>query len=641
MFRKLLQPFRNIEQQFNLGNDPPQNQLLRYQALAGPRSIRLLRVWTDFAKSRINGRFAQASLDENPNFQAISYCWGSSDLVDKVWFDDHQYLGITRSAAEVIRLLIDTKYAGHFWIDALCINQSDLEEKSKQVHLMGDVYSSAQLVVAWLGEPADDSDRAMQFIATLHNEIKQFNLHELDPAHGMGYVEQFPSFKQLNSPDWVAFQNLFRRPWFSRLWVIQEMVLSRRAILACGKETAGWDELTIVVEILLTKGLREYLLYIPPVGLANAEFPGGLGGLIAMSGISAHRIAGKALPLQELLLFGRHFAATNPRDLIFGLLGVAPEVDDGTMPPDYQSSAEEIFVRWTRYLMTRDGRATLLHGAGLGQIRLLKNIPSWVPDLTARSEDVDPNATIFGENAGSFGFSAAGTSKFILQSHAPRNFITVQGIIIDTTANLARPRPLIRHHEDIKLERPDQLTKQKWQHETLELVTALSPYPTAEPIQDVYWRTLVANIIQDRANPPLGFFDNFVTYLEHESLYISCENRNEVWKEASAKISSADLEKHRQFDGSILHVGNRVLFTTANGYAGLGPQGLKKGDRICLILGATTPFIIRENEMAEKVGDEDIVHGKEIFVLVGECYIHGLMGGEGMTMGEVQDIVLC
>ena len=74
-----------------------------------------------FRTSRINGSFVQTSLDNNPDFRAISYCWGSSDLVDKVWFNDHQYLGITRSAAAVIRFLIGAKYTGHFWIDAVCI----------------------------------------------------------------------------------------------------------------------------------------------------------------------------------------------------------------------------------------------------------------------------------------------------------------------------------------------------------------------------------------------------------------------------------------------------------------------------------------------------------------------------------------
>ena len=117
----MLEPSGNIEGQFNVANGSSQDELLRYEALAGPRFIRLLQVSTDFETNRINGSFTHASLDDKPNFRAISYCWGSSDLVDKVWFDDHQYLGITRSAAEVIRFLIKTKYTGHFWIDAVCI----------------------------------------------------------------------------------------------------------------------------------------------------------------------------------------------------------------------------------------------------------------------------------------------------------------------------------------------------------------------------------------------------------------------------------------------------------------------------------------------------------------------------------------
>jgi hypothetical protein len=146
--------------------------------------------------------------------------------------------------------------------------------------------------------------------------------------------------------------------------------------------------------------------------------------------------------------------------------------------------------------------------------------------------------------------------------------------------------------------------------------------------------------MQTISSPP-GFFDNFATYLEFNRLYLSCENQEEADKEAAKKMITDDIVRHRLFEESLLQVGNRVLFTTANGYAGLGPQGLKKGDIICIILGAATPFIIRESELVERAGNEDMVHGDGIFVLVGECYTHGLMGGEGMTMGEVQDIVLC
>jgi hypothetical protein len=117
MFRK---SFGNIKDQFHSAKDPSRSESLRYEGLPGSRFIRLLRVSKDFTAKRIYGRFTCASLDGNPEFQAISYCWGCSDLVDKVWFDDHQYLEVTRSAAAVLRSIIKSKYSGHIWIDALC-----------------------------------------------------------------------------------------------------------------------------------------------------------------------------------------------------------------------------------------------------------------------------------------------------------------------------------------------------------------------------------------------------------------------------------------------------------------------------------------------------------------------------------------
>ena len=133
---------------------------------------------------------------------------------------------------------------------------------------MGDVYSSANIVLAWLGEPADDSDRAMKFIATLYNKIKKYNLHKLDPVHERSYIYQFPSFKNENSPDWVAFRKLLMRLWFSCIWIIQEMVLSGNRVLAYGDEIALWDELAAVVHTITSRGLVHYL-YIDPIAFGT------------------------------------------------------------------------------------------------------------------------------------------------------------------------------------------------------------------------------------------------------------------------------------------------------------------------------------------------------------------------------------
>jgi hypothetical protein len=262
------------------------------------------------------------------------------------------------------------------------------------------------------------------------------------------------------------------------------MVLSRKTILACGEKTAQWDELTTVVDILVTKRLREYLTTAD--GFGTATLLRGCSCLRTIFHISSWRRAGQAIPLQLLLLLGLHFDATNPRDLIFGLLGVAPDVDDGTIPPDYEQSTEEVFIRWTRFLMARDRQATLLHAAGICQTIVLQNIPSWVSDLTIRLDSVDPNITIFGEIGKYTGFRASRESNFALRNHNSNNCITSQGIIIDTIANLAPPCPIIHYYEDFEAQRPDRLQRQYWQDETLSLVIALSPYPTAESIQDVY-----------------------------------------------------------------------------------------------------------------------------------------------------------
>ena len=133
-----------------------------------------------------------------------------------------------------------------------------------------------------------------------------------------------------------------------------------------------------------------------------------------MDWLSYWRTPGQPKGLQTLILIGRVFDATNPWDLIFGLLGIALDVEDGMLLPDYEQLTEEIFTRWTRFLMTRNRRATLLHAAGLRETGVLKNIPSWVLDLTVRVEDGNTNTTIFREVAEVIGFRAAETSKLIL-----------------------------------------------------------------------------------------------------------------------------------------------------------------------------------------------------------------------------------
>lgn len=174
-----------------------------------------------------------------PVFNAISYTWGEpSDTVDVVL--DHQICRIPRCAESALR---GTSSVAHqhvpsevlvpVWIDAVCINQDDEHEKSRQLALMESVYTRAYTVMVWLGEEHGD-DTAAAF-----RSIKMFELHIQTPdAHGFKDLEKclwldhqagddtirYLRLSDLPSPpqsvDWHALIRLYSRPWFRRLWYV-------------------------------------------------------------------------------------------------------------------------------------------------------------------------------------------------------------------------------------------------------------------------------------------------------------------------------------------------------------------------------------------------------------------------------------
>lgn len=614
-----------------------------YEPLA-PGQIRLVRVKHDFFRSRLRGEFINASFDSLPKYQAISYCWGNGGATERIWFGDHEYLQVTKSAIAVLGAVIDSGSKEHVWIDALCIDQENTAEKNSQVLLMGDIYNAAASTLGWLGEAADDSDRAISFLKTLRDEMEKYDIRKLNPLHKQSEVAKYPSFKETDTPDWIALQKFLQRPWFTRIWVIQEMVLSVNTVVMCGRKTVKYDVLISVVWTLASRGLINFTYIRPkdPKDFAQFQPPAGVEGILATFSIAKHREARMPHSLQELLLFCRGFEATDNRDIIFALLGIASESGNHVLPPSYGSSVEEVFTMWTRDLMISDNLLTLLHAAGIGNPRVLKKLPSWVPDLTVKFESSDAKTTVFGQKAFAGLYKAGGAFEVSVRSDYEKNQLIVKGEIIDTVDYVAPPRPAVRDHEEVSIMRPDRIRRNKWAQDTMALIKSLLPYPTGESFHDVYWRTLIANMDLDMTVPPPGFFDNFDRYIEWDELAVDCKSRDETRERGEAAgITLEDRVKHSKFDFSTPHVGNRVLFTTSFGYAGLGPPEFEKGDLVCIVHGAAAPFLLRKST-GPPIEDDESAEGQEdqTYVLVGECYIHGLMDGEGMIVGQARDIVL-
>lgn len=173
---------------------------------------------TEKGNSQIPPRSLQATNDDVVKYEALSWCWGreSKDCGIRVQKGGSYYrLAVTHELILALKYLRDPHKARILWIDALCINQNNHEERNHQVQMMARIYNCAEQALIWLGEDNDSSNEAINFI----QEIMK--------------LENFDSIseKRENASKWQSLLLLMQRPWFSRRWVVQEIALSRAATL--------------------------------------------------------------------------------------------------------------------------------------------------------------------------------------------------------------------------------------------------------------------------------------------------------------------------------------------------------------------------------------------------------------------------
>lgn len=304
--------------------------------------------------------------DHTKEYYAISYTWGQSQALVPIMLDGHQ-VHIRESAARALEgiasLINESSQCNNalVWIDAVCINQADLDEKQIQVALMGMVYSQAKMVFGWLGSDNDTSAlitlEMIQLLAKQHDEFHEARLQERDWSR-----EPLPLGVEM-----TPIRSFFSNPWFTRLWVLQEVVLNREIVLIRGKVLITWPVFAKAV-----KRLSKAKLPIPE-----------LLGPVAMDSLKR----GETWPtLNRLLLLSVMYGATNPRDKVYAVLGLVEKIvnlaDAKAIVPDYQKPLMEIY-RDATALALRDQAELML--VLIGQVfgplpeEMLGYWPSWVP----------------------------------------------------------------------------------------------------------------------------------------------------------------------------------------------------------------------------------------------------------------------
>lgn len=262
---------------------------------ASRREIRVLDLKASVTEDApLQGTLRVVSLADSPEFTALSYVWGAPSATQQyqVETNNGQTLNLTRNCFQALKQLRASYGNLTIWVDALCVNQADITEKSVQVPLMGEIYTWAEKVYIWLGEGSEESDTAMDWIwlnshrrqalAGLPLVSEAFSVRERitasvklarsifvaqfcypadDISHPktMGPLALVVSLVALMVKTWrwsrirslrshVMALKLLSHPWFERSWTFQELILARYPVFLCGQRKLSWDVLVRAAE---------------------------------------------------------------------------------------------------------------------------------------------------------------------------------------------------------------------------------------------------------------------------------------------------------------------------------------------------------------------------------------------------------
>jgi hypothetical protein len=357
------------------------------------------------------------------------------------------------------------------------------------------------------------------------------------------------------------------------------------------------------------------------------------------------RLLGPNLLSHVLRVFGDK-DATDPRDKVFALIGLA--VDSGSLKNliDYSRTTEEVMLGTAYYLLISRDLLSVIDLAGLRQQSRMPGLPSWAVDWTVKRSGLPLNFTFAPDNVQ---YHATGRKPSIVRLGSSEKDIFVDGEIFDRIKWLA-PLP-----EATSKVSPAILALGSYPTEALSLAQTAGvpdPYPhwhrEKQSLEEAVWRTLIGDkTVAGRPAPTscgrsIKILTAFVRELQAEgrdmadllSGLTSLKNRYQLEATTERQLEfQRAFEEYTQFEFLVEYGEGSMTFmfaVTERGYVAMVPDVSTVGDTICFLYGAPVPCVLREAE--RKHGSSD--GNKKQYKLVGDAYVHGIMDGEGLGLGS-------
>ncbi|KAL5600603.1 hypothetical protein FOVSG1_008415 [Fusarium oxysporum f. sp. vasinfectum] len=447
--------------------------LFKYRPLSTPRSIRLLSIAeTDNSSSRILTCYlTEVSLDSPYlDYYALSYTWGDPSQTTRILVNG-EWLVVRLNIEDCLRHLrlnlyccdrqcscqkhsptpvpLDHRFTFPtlLWVDAICINQDDLDERAQQVTLMQEIYSRASSVLVWLGRATEQTVPAFRLLLGLAN----ISHSSLDVGHDyIAHVIRNECFKG----HWLALGELLQREWWHRIWTIQEVVLGSNIQVICGPYVVEWDQIIqatavfepcyrFMDELIEATILSSTYRYLFPFqsGASRMKFIKSLKFFISRRNdpwLSQSTSLNE--DLAGLLGMARNYDATDPRDKIYALLGLLEELGyKSPLRVSYRVSVEDLYTQVAKILQQDSETLNILSHVDVNPFArqgTLSDLPSWVPNWTVPSShrSVAENKALPGlsqQTERTRGPNLTGNSKAKCRFPSNENIMMVEGFIFD------------------------------------------------------------------------------------------------------------------------------------------------------------------------------------------------------------------
>jgi len=636
------------------------------------------------------------------DYIALSYTWGDPANIREILVNGRK-LEVTQNVDAMLKTLRSKSYIKRgwkVWIDAICINQKDLRDRSSQVQKMHEIYTRAWTPIVWLGEMEEDTATGLDLLASLADDYSS----EDGAARLTATLHRNP--EHFGKHAWRGLHEVLCRPYWRRLWVLQEVACGGRTMpVLCGDRTLLWHQFSTVFNLLRqtdevrnTYIKRELdaalialhleiwadedtvrssipafkdieLISTPPNMYPlvinadeiidsfitdelkaafipfNPEIDAYLNAADGLQTLQESQLAGVETNLFSLLNLSRSVLATDPRDKIYGLLGLIDRSLASRVKLDYSQSLLDVYRSFTLLIIDATGSLDIIRHSTTDS-----SMPLWVPNWT-----VAPAAATLTSSETTF--STSGTSRASIKILLPdQSLLSCKGFIIDYFDGTGA------------------MWATGWTTNSITPSTSTAnPYKTLAATRDAIWRSLVANHASpDKllksddprygdllATPALADArdslpqNSLVRDIVDSNVFSWCVRSlraNASFRVAGLQMADYFLDKESsgaelamRIDAPSLRqalmqkdrVGvQRKLATTERGFVGLVNDRVERGDMVAVLKGCSVPFVLRKTrKVTENVG--------VTWQVLGECYLHGVMNGEALGWGlEEEDIVL-